>query len=230
MRKIIAGLDLSLSSTGITLCFFEDDKLTHIKFFKVVFDKKPRPITNVNILSYNIPKYIDSMFMVIDPEDKNNVEQLHYTIKSSQASNKINKIIFDNLKEFKPDLFVCVIENYIMPDYGGSNQLKIVSALISLQAFVRKKIMDFCIKNSIILKMLTPTPSNLKKVFSANGNATKEDMVKAFINYYDGEKLIPEIKTISIDKVNDVVDSFALSMYGYKKTLDFDIDKLIINI
>ena len=228
MKKIIAGLDLSLSSTGITLAFFEDDTLLQIKFFRVVFNKIPRPIKNINMVSYNIPNYIDSMFMIIDQDDKNNIDQLHYTVKAVQSSNKINNIIFRSLKDFKPDLFIVSIENYIMPDYGGAHQLKLVSALISVQAFVRKHIIDICVSNKIILKMLTPTPTSLKLVFSGNGNATKEDMVKAFINYYDGEKLLPQIKTISVDSINDIIDSFALTMYAYKKCLDFDVSKLIM--
>ena len=120
------------------------------------------------------------------------------------------------------DFIIFCIENYIMPDFGGKNQLKTVSGLIMLQGFVREHIIKNY-GNSKKVKLLTPTPSTIKSFFAKNGRADKEMMIKSFIENYDGEKLIPDIKNLDTSAVNDVVDSFAMAFYSYNQLINNNI-------
>jgi len=67
--------------------------------------------------------------------------------------------------------------------------------------------------------MLTPSPSTVKKFFANNGKAEKIDMLKAFLNKYNGIKLLPTIDGKDVKNINDVIDSFAMNAYAYNSII-----------
>jgi len=223
IKTLIIGLDLSFSSTGIAISYLEDKIGKTIQFHRLVFDENknvkkqyvPTPIENINQVTYRMPTNILPSDLVIDDENNNNQMQIETTLKAMIASKKIANIIFLAIKQFNPDNCVFVIENYIMPQYTGAAQLKTVSGLIMLQGFVRAEIIKFGIDFNLKVKLMTPTPSNNKLFFAKNGSADKSIMLKAFIENYDGKKLIPSADIHILGRIDDVVDGFSLMMQGF---------------
>lgn len=231
MKHLIISIDLSFKSTGMTIAKLNNNIAEEISFYRVLFDKElslhnkeysPKSIKNVNDFIYRMPHYILVNDLVINEDDENNVEQCETTLKAIFCSSAIKKIIDKHCKINDYDFVVFCIENYIMPDFGGKNQLKSVSGLIMLQGFVREHIIKEY-GNSKKIKLLTPTPSTIKSFFAKNGRADKSLMIKSFIENYDGKKLIPDIEKLTIPSINDVVDSFAMAMYSYHKLINNDI-------
>ena len=73
--------------------------------------------------------------------------------------------------------------------------------------------------------MLTPSPTSLKKFFTDNGKAEKEDMLKSFQERFDGHKLLPNSGPETLKIINDVVDAFALNIYAYGKLLNYTTEE-----
>ena len=226
VKSLIIGLDLSFSSTGICISYLEDNIGKKIQFHKVMFDDcsnktgkayTPEQIKNVNIITYRMPTNLLAEGLVFDINDENNFEQSEITLKAIVASKKILNIIENSIKRYNPNEIMFSIENYIMPNFSGKNQLKHVSGLITLQGFVRRDCILLCLKNNIQIKLYTPTPSSNKLFFTGNGNAEKPEMLKYFLTYYNGNKLLPTIKESDSAKINDVIDAFSLVMNAYSK-------------
>lgn len=230
MKHLIISLDLSFKSTGMTIVKINNEKAEEIYFYRILFDKElnirkkysPKSIKNINDIIYQMPKFLLVDDFIIDKEDENNVEQCETTLKAISCSKHIKDIIDKHCEINEYDFIIFCIENYIMPDFGGKNQLKTVSGLIMLQGFVREHIIKNY-GNSKKVKLLTPTPSTIKSFFAKNGRADKEMMIKSFIENYDGEKLIPDIKNLDTSAVNDVVDSFAMAFYSYNQLINNNI-------
>jgi len=225
-KSLIIGLDLSFSSTGICVGYFEDYSAKSIQFHKVVFDENknktgkvytPERIKNINIVTYRMPTNLLVSDMIVDLSDTNNFEQCEVTLKALICCKKIGAILLQNILKYQPTEILFSIENYIMPSFNGPNQLKHVSGLITLQGYVRKLCIETCLSKQISIKIYTPTPSSNKLFFSGNGSAEKGQMIKSFIEDYNGEKLIPTIKSCSEAQVNDVVDAFSLMMNVYSR-------------
>ena len=107
-----------------------------------------------------------------------------------------------------------------MPSFGGPNSLPEVSGLVTLQAFVRKFFLTFCHKYKITIKMLTPSPSSVKKMFAGIGKAEKEQMYDAFVKYWNGLVLLPTSTPDDVKHINDVIDSFAMTCWAYKSLIN----------
>jgi len=228
IKSLIIGLDLSFSSTGITIAYLEDYVGKTIQFHKVIFDENsnktskkytPQQIKNVNILTYRLPANLQIKDLIIDMSDKNNIQQCESTIKALMCSKKIGIIISDSLNKFNPDEVIFSIENYIMPTFSGSSQLKTVGGLITLQGYVREISIRLCLELKIKFKLYTPTPSSNKLFFTQNGKADKTLMVKCFFNNYNGNILLPSTDENSVHLINDLVDSFSLMLNGYSKII-----------
>ncbi len=228
-------MDLSFSSTGITIAYLEDLVGKKIQFHKVVFDDNsnktnkrytPQKIENVNIITYRMPANLLPYDLTFDIEDKNNFEQCEGTIKGLICSKKIGIIIADALRLYKPDEVFFGIENYIMPAFSGSNQLKTVGGLIALQGYVREIAIKLSLDLKIPFKLFTPTPTSNKLFFAKNGSADKTFMLKYFLDNYNGKKLLPSIDENSTHLINDIVDSFSLMYNIYSKLINSNIKNI----
>lgn len=228
MKELIIGLDLSLSCTGITIFEFENKIAQKIIFYRILFDDQsnktgkgytPFKLKNINDIVYTLPVNVKLDDIVIDDTDENNIEQMSATLRMMICSQKINNIIQKVIETKTVDKITFAIENYIMPAFEGKNQLKTVSEAIMLQGQVRSNIIKLSLLKNIKIKILTPTPSKLKKFFSLDGDADKLKMLQTFITYYNGQKILPDAKIENLGKINDVIDSFALSIYGFSKTI-----------
>lgn len=238
-KTLIVGLDLSFSCTGITISYLEDNVGKTISFHRVIFDKDinkyktyvPTPIRNINQTTYKLPTNIKCADIVIDIENLNDSQQMETTLKAMISSKKIGIIIAKALEQYTPDTVIYTMENYVMPSYTGPTQLKSIGGLIMLQGYVREFIIKFGLNLKHDFKVMTPTPSNNKLFFTRNGNADKTQMLHSFIENWEGIKLIPDASESLLNKINDVVDSFALCMQGYSEYIkirnnqDFIINK-----
>ena len=221
-NAIIFGLDLSFNSTGICMMYFdEESKNTKISFDRVVFDKHPREIANISTTVYSLPTNLSVDEILIDSKElgKNENDQALITIKSLICAKAIRSVIKKYIQLLKPQQCLFVIENYIMPAFGGKNSLQNVSGLIAIQNYIREYViglkLQHGVENPCDTFLCTPTPTQVKKFFTGNGKAQKQEMEDVFLSKYDGNALI-DIKDKK-GKFDDIVDAFALGCYGLSK-------------
>lgn len=236
MKQIIIGLDLSFNSTGITASYFEDWKHKYLSFHKLMFDDNsrvykwiPNPIENIDIQTYQMPTNISPVEFSLeeDYEMVNDIkrqytdyafEQTTATVKAMICSKRIGKIISTIIEDWNADEVYFNIEGWVTPTmFTSSNQMRVICELIMLQGLVREFIIKYRLSSEKVFKkyvmMITP-PTQLKKFFTGFGNADKQMMIKTFMNNWQGTKLIRQDIT---QKIDDIVDSFALMIYSRVK-------------
>lgn len=77
-------------------------------------------------------------------------------------------------------------------------------------------IMKFLVQNSGIEIEIVP-PTVHKKLFCGKGNGNKELMIKSFKDKYPDFIELNNYDEIGISPISDIVDSFAVLNYGFKK-------------
>ena len=226
-NAIIFGLDLSFNSTGICMMYFDGEcQNTKISFDRVVFDKHPREVENISTTVYSLPTNLSVSELLIDAKElsKNENEQALITIKSLICAKAIKSVIKKYIQLLQPAQCVFVIENYIMPAFGGKNSLQNVSGLIAIQNYIREFVIGLKLQHTSNQEgsetspdtfLCTPTPTQVKKFFTGNGKAQKQEMEDVFLSKYDGNALI-DIRERK-GKFDDIVDAFALGCYGLSK-------------
>lgn len=226
-NAIIFGLDLSFNSTGICMMYFDGEgQNTKISFDRVVFDKHPREVENISTTVYSLPTNLSVDEILIDSKElgKNENDQALITIKSLICAKAIKSVINKYIQLLKPQKCLFVIENYIMPAFGGKNSLQNVSGLIAIQNYIREHVIGLKLQHgrdqegtstAIDTFLCTPTPTQVKKFFTGNGKAQKQEMEDVFLSKYDGNALI-DIRERK-GKFDDIVDAFALGCYGLSK-------------
>ena len=243
MINIHIGLDLSFESTGIT---FYNEKIennekieSNIEFHRLVRDKENTSI----ILNVNQHIYYSTLFSVdlnLKHDDdyiyENGINysntQINLTEKYFLVVKNIMKIIvkyFNNvlINNNKNDINVYFnMEGSLLNGHDYNFQITINM----LQGFLRAELIKFqLINNFNIFKFRIISPKMLKLFFARNGNADKKEMIKSFIENYDGKKLIPQIdlSNKSINNLNDIIDSFSAVVFNY---YDLNIEnKLLFN-
>lgn len=226
-NAIIFGLDLSFNSTGICMMYFDGEgQNTKISFDRVVFDKHPREVENISTTVYSLPTNLSVSELLIDAKElsKNENDQALITIKSLICAKAIKSVINKYIQLLKPPQCLFVIENYIMPAFGGKNSLQNVSGLIAIQNYIREYVIGLKLQHGSVREgtstaidtfLCTPTPTQVKKFFTGNGKAQKQEMEDVFLSKYDGNTLI-DIRERK-GKFDDIVDAFALGCYGLSK-------------
>ena len=243
-RKLIFGLDLSFSSTGITINYLEETSSTFdtkkLEFYRVVFDDESRVnewqlkhITNVNQLTYKLPKNICIADLMIE-DNVNDVRQLTDTLKSMIVVKRIMNVIIKAVFRYKPDDIYFGIENFIMPAFTNGAKQQGLTSLIMFQGMLRDTIIKYGLslrENKDALdggfkinefKLTTISPSEIKKNFTGSGKSDKNKMIKTFYDDYDGNKLIPKMFNEG-SKIDDIVDSFAIMVLIYRKLCKFKL-------
>lgn len=229
MIDIHIGLDLSFNSTGLTIYNELYDKeneekiQSNIEFHRLVRDKENTAIIiNVNhhiyysqLLSVDLDLKHDSSDEYKNGNDYSN-DQIDLTEKYFISVKSIMKILITYLNKIKQrhqlepkDINIYVnMEGSILSGFNFNTQI----GVNMLQGFLRAELIKLQLVNNFnIFKFRIITPTLLKMFFTQDGGAEKKDMVKSFIENYNGKKLIPQIDTSNkmVDKLNDVIDSFA---------------------
>lgn len=215
-NTLVIGIDLSFNSTGIAIIKFTD-KPKFISFHRLVYNKKPTPIHNINQYSYRLPTNIDVDKLLISKNDNNSTIENRLTLKAMICTKRIMDILNKEIdgSDTITDIHIN-IEGYIMPSVMGIQQFTSLTGLIMLQGMLRAEIIKKQLNDSNHKYSLSIIPpKELKSFFCGNGSADKQIMLDAFIEYYDGKKLLPD--TSSLGKINDVIDGFALAMSCVKK-------------
>ena len=137
-RFLIFGLDLSLHSSGISIAKYSENSENVVSFNRVVFDEgksktgkayKPTPIQNCTQYVYGMPKNLKLRDMHIIKEDYNAIEQNAVTLRTLMCAKIINEICAKELIDYKPDMVIVTIENYVLPTFSGATALTNVSGL-----------------------------------------------------------------------------------------------------
>ena len=213
-KSLIIGIDLSFNSTGITISYLEDNIGKEMAFSRLVFDKKPNPIINIDQQTYTLPHNVSvDDLIVAESDDFYSEDQAGITLKAMICTKRIMKIIIKAVEKYNPNSVYFNIEGFIMPSLTGVHQLRIIGGLIMLQGMLRADLIKLKISKPNIetYKIYITSPSELKLFFTGNGGlADKQLMLDAFLQDFDGAKLLPD--TESLAKVNDVIDSFALML------------------
>lgn len=212
IKRLIIGLDLSFSSTGLTIGYLEDWDYKHIQFHRIVYNKTPKNIENITQHTYILPTNITFKDLVkSDETEYYAVDQSIITLKCMIISKKISNIIASSIIKYNIDELYVNIEGNVIGGAAGSNQLRVIAGLIMLNMEVRSSIIKMKLDDKYNLEKLNlyiTSPTTLKKFFTGSGKADKGEMLRSFIDIYDGNKLLPD--TSSLHQINDVIDSFAL--------------------
>lgn len=223
---VFIGLDLSLNSTGINILVAEKftQKQLTMNFDLVLFEKHYKSIKNTEISTFTHPKNITTEDLAISRSKGNyyQLDQINITRKFVIVEKILLKTIYKRLNKIKSTFsisqIIVSIEGFIMPELMGQVQFRSLTSLIMLQGTIRSNLLrnlkDFHENQKTYPKFNIVSPTKLKKHFSGNGRALKEDMLDAFINLYEGEKLID---CTNVNQVNDLVDAFALNVNGFHK-------------
>jgi hypothetical protein len=221
MKRLIFGIDLSFNSTGITRALWVDGKCSSISFHRLVFDKVPDPIVNINQETYRMPTNVDVSDLIQSVGDDFYTEdQAHITLKAMVCVKRIMSIVIGSIGQPKqgeePVEIHFNIEGFVMPSMAGQMQLRVLGGLIMLQGMLRSELirLKITLGTAAKLKITITSPSELKLFFSGYGDADKQEMLDAFLSVtWNGSKLLPD--TMSLARVNDVVDSFALMVNNH---------------
>lgn len=220
-RQLIIGLDLSFSSSGISIAYLEDMTAKSICFHRLVYNKKPRPISNINQHTYYLPTNINYLDLIIEDEKEFYVEdQAIILLKSMVIAKRITKIIRESFDDkhgnigVPLELYINIEGNIAGNNSAGSQQLRIDAGLKMLNGIVRSELIRYKIDAHIKdFKLYITSPTSLKIFFTGVGNADKAMMLTKFITFWDGTKILPD--TSSLGQINDVIDAFALMMNMY---------------
>lgn len=187
-----------------------------IQILKPASITPPKTIQNVTDFYYKLPTDVPLESMILDFSDENTLEQCEATLKGMLVAKRVKQCIEEKIQKHQPDKIIITIENFIMPAFSGKNQLKTVAGLIMLQGFVRGELIKMIATRKIDFKLMTPSPTSNKLIFTGDGRSDKGKMRETFITIYNGNQLLPTIEE-DANKLEDVVDAFSLMVYGYKK-------------
>lgn len=209
-KYLIVGLDLSFNSTGMT--FLTN---TGAEFHRLVYDSKPKTIQNINQHTYYLPSNVP-LNSIVDETDFYSEDQALITVKMMVITKRLMALIHDKINRCEPENFYVNIEGFISSDSNGFQQLRILSGLIILQGLMRSELIKTKLANNFEdFKLYITSPSALKLFFTGKGDADKFLMLEHFNDFYDGNKLLPDTKSLA--KVNDVIDSFALAINAFHR-------------
>lgn len=195
------GIDFSINSTALTIN--DNSVFTYYSFV---------PNYKKGIAKF---KYHDLLQDFITIKSYNKIENKKTKDKKSddyvtEQTNKLinadnlSQVILDEIKSIKPDEIR--IEGFSFGSKGNS-----FIDLIMFNSFLKLKLIQTF---SNILFIISP--KTLKKQFTGNGNANKTDMFNSFLLL--NNKLSIKLKEYDIKEdipkpLDDVIDSFALSIY-----------------
>jgi predicted DNA-binding ribbon-helix-helix protein len=211
-KQLIFGVDCSINSTGICIYYLSDEK-KKFYFYRIIYSdnlkKKNYFEDNINYIYYFLPINVNS-WKITSKDSLSDREQMEGSLKGMMIKKIIKEIVDKKIEEFnfKGKIHFC-IENYILPTYSGKTQLKTTGMLIGLNSYIREIFVELSITGKYDVKFYYPSPSHNKKSFTLNGNATKEDMEKVFIESYNGLSLLHNLNS----KVDDLIDAFSLVVY-----------------
>lgn len=225
MKTLIFGLDLSLNSTGVCVLFVENNETTHVLFYNLVYNDGNNIVTEipfVNRVSYSIPSHINEKELVLECENEfqnsYNENMIHSNIKAVIASDNISSFIYNLIEKEDPDQVFINMEGYVNPSFMSKRQANTVQDLTIMQGMIRSNIfkMKFVKKKNIKLELTLP--NTLKKFFTGDGKADKKKMIDTFMKKWGGRD-----KIISNQKIDDIIDAFALVSYMMYKCINNNV-------
>lgn len=178
------GIDQSLNSTGMTIQF--SDK-PDVKFFQFAAGKMKHS-ASVCYVEYGRVKESTDDFTTNE-------------VNIIKSAHNLTKSIFHYLELWCKDYEVwnVAVEGQVMSGFS-KRQMFHLTDLVKLVSIIEYNIL----KHSKTKLTIIP-PTSIKKYFTGSGRAKKEDMIKEFhlrVQHFD-----------DTGKIDDVVDSYALSEY-----------------
>lgn len=192
------GIDFSINSTAVTIK--SNNEIT-------IFSFVPNYRANIAAFEYHslLSEFIHVYSYTKNDMTKNSIED--QSIKLKNADDLSNLII----KEIEP--YIIGIPNVRIEGFSFGSKGNSFIDLITYNTFLKVKLIQkygHCI--SVI------APKSLKKLYTGNGNATKCDMLRSYLNKSDSDlrnKLIDlglnQEGEFKIGKpIDDIIDSIAL--------------------
>lgn len=227
MIKIIAGVDLSMNSSGLSILVYDESKGFTEKEYTICGESKAKKRT----YKMNHPSVIECKFyQILSDEAKGsnfsrNVKVTNYKRefgKETYSHEDLNKIISATRLASKiKELIKKTMEKYDVE----SCEVRMEGSVMSFSfKNTQSRLNDLTAFNSIVKMMLVSSPefhtiniiapTALKKQSTGNGKAKKEDMQEAFL------RIFPKFEIKG--KIDDVIDAFFLSYIeplerGYEK-------------
>lgn len=180
----IAGIDLSINSTGITIRTLDSIRTYFIIIKPKDNRKKPRRS------DYNI----DGVRYYYYDKERPYSDEIQ---KAKNISNLAN-VILSVLKEY--NVVYCIIEGVSFGSVGK------IAELSALNFLVRDRLLSYDISFDVV------SPAKWKKAILDNGAASKELSISKFIESKQGKKL-QSYEEQAEYKMDDIADSFHISYY-----------------
>lgn len=184
IRIMYVGIDASINSTGV-VCISND----YIKMFQITSDNVKHSSSVVNI-SYER----------INTNTKNySVDDLNKITNAQKLASVIKSVVLRCSEQCKPDEIHVRMEGSLM-SFGFKSGASRLNDLVCNNTIIKLAILN----SSNIKEFTILSPTELKKAFTGNGRAKKDQMIKMFLTY------VPEYD-MSIGKNDDIADAFALA-------------------
>lgn len=196
----IIGIDFSINSTAVSILNCDDlhvfSFVPNLQKGKAAYKIHENLEPEIKLVSYDKLEYT-----------KNSIED--QKIKLKNAESLVEQII-NQISSFSP--IEIRIEGFSYASKGNS-----FIDLIVFNTYLKVKLID---KYGHIISVIPP--KTLKKSYTGNGNATKCDMLRKFIN--EEIELSKKISQLNIVKeeefkiqkpIDDIVDAFALCKISY---------------
>lgn len=220
MGKYIIGIDLSITSTGMTILDVENKKYTFFNFPGMEQGKNISYKSHAKAIANNGDFFSDIVLVPYTryKQAKKDSKEYDYIIeqrlKIKEAMNLTGTIVGTIKEHTEPDSEISIaIEGF---SYGSQSSSYI--DLIMYQSVARAVLVATFGENCLNII----SPSDNKKFFSSKGNANKALMIKSFIDQHVKDDIVVETslykyaKNERIDEakdpkpIDDIVDSYAL--------------------
>lgn len=206
------GIDPSMNSTGICIQKFDENNEKINENFVIL---KPVNIDNKNKrrLTKKEQAAEESIFNFqywfydkheTNKEDPNTIHEYCKSLNMTNCANEIKNIVKEYTKDNTENIYI-VIEGI---SYGSTIRTKSIFDLAGLNYLVREKF----INTNENIRLIIPTPSEIKKFASGNGNCKKEIMINLFKISHNDFDIVP--------KVDDISDAWFMSNYALHMILN----------
>jgi hypothetical protein len=200
---MIIGIDFSINSTAITI---NSEKGISMMSFV--------PNMDIEKSAWKVHKRIQNLVQILsykkDNSSKDSFEDQRIKIRNADALSSliIGTIGEDNLKR---------VDRINIEGFSYASKGSAFIDLITYNTFMKCKLYSI-----VGDKLFVIPPKTVKKWYTGNGNATKCDMLRSYLNKNDNDlsSLIREIVNVTEDEFNipkpidDLIDSIALSEFG----------------
>lgn len=205
--KMMIGIDFSINSTAIV---FQNDLHFWISVFIPNYENGKKTFQTHDMLSECVRICSYSKKNVLDKKKED-------AIKMENANN-LSSCILEEIKKRVMELD-CTIDKIFMEGYSFGSKGNAFLDLVMFNSFLRLKLIQ---EFGQILQIVSP--KSVKKHFCGNGNASKCDMIRHFLEQEQNSCTKQILKNI----VKDIIQDKEKSTFKIPKPIDDIVDAIAV--